>query len=1305
MKRIFTLIAAIVGLSACNNPIDNPDPINPITPDKDWITFSPSANLSPVIAAEGGSVEVSFSAYGNWQLAANQQRVAEWLTVSPSSGSKGDNTITITADANGTYDERNATVKLTCGTETKSIVVTQKQKDAITVSKSKFEISAMGETISVEVKSNIEYSYKIEDDAKSWVAEIGTKAMAAKTLSFRISENEDNAKREGTITFSSGDIKETIKIYQEGAKPTIVLTKSEYAVAAGGETIKVEVKSNVDVSYSIASGIDWIKESATKAMSTSTFYFQIAANSSYESRTAEIFFKNEANGLSEKVIITQVPKNALVIAKNSYNIDNKGGNIEIEVSHNVDFDIDIADSWVSQISTKSYTTDKLVFTVAENTTTDNRETKITFTSKDKTISQDVIIYQSQSNALILSEKEKAISADGGTFTIEINHNIDFDVVIPEIDWITSVETKAISTSTKSFSVFKNETYDARSAEIIFKSKDGSLSDKVIVTQMQKGAIIVAKDLYEFDRSGGELTVEVNHSVEFDVEISDGWISEVSTKAMSTTAMIFSIANNDSGKKREGHITFKSKDESISQCITVKQGIITTIVTSKKNLIFYPEGGSEKIEINPLVKFTYDIDEGSGPNWIQSSSIQEPTINLKIGTNDSSDERLGYVYVTDIESGKVDTVKIVQRAFDVYIIEDEYSCSYKGGSLTIDFQTNVPYSVELKDSPDWISIVSTKALSPSVISFNCNKNTSTSSRIAIVQFFNSYGECTKEIAIRQYSSHYEGDYIVDSEEDALFLNQCAFTAIDGDLTIKDIPSAASMNNIIEEISGSLYLYCQYPKGMSNFDGLYGLKHVVGDVIIKGDTWKLMSTEGLNNLNKIDGSLNIHGQYDKNAFKGLIGLTSIGRNLTISASSSYRITVPFTGLNNLLSVGGDISISNADDLTGLELTKVNNLTLSNVNSFTGLSRLHEISGNLEITGDSTADSFAGFDNLEIIGGNFYISAGPAKGNVFSNISSFSGFSKLRQIGGNFEIYSYVYTDGSAFPNLTSLDGFESLTKVNGNFLLHSRMQERNKDNGGTGEIYIFPKLLEINIPTLQEIGGNLEITNTTMAAQYRGGGKYCYGIDYKNVTFNNLKKIGGNFVCSDIAEDSYWSGNNAYKLCKAPPKLESLAGLSANMAFSSINDGFLSLTEIDNLTLTKENCLGFPAIETIKKGLEITLFDDPGEEFKMDKLKIIGGDLSIYLSRYNHYELSIMQSLETIGGSFNLELSTMQDQFVNRITGFTNLSSVKSISVSNFTKVDDFRVFVNAVKNGSSWICSGCAFNPTQTQMRNGIYKED
>ena len=1302
-KKVISFLIALTAIAtSCSKPLADSNSVTPITPDGDWITFPSSENLSPVIAAEGGSVTISFSAYGNWQLAKNQQRVTEWLEVTPSSGNKGENKIKITADANNTYDERNATVNLMCGTETKSIIVTQKQKDAITVSKSKFEVPALGETILVEIKANIEYSYKIEDDAKSWVTEIGTKAMTAKTLSFKVAENEENGKREGTITFTNGNIKETIKIYQEGAKPTIVLTQSEYAIAARGETIKVEVKSNVNVSYSIATGDDWIKETATKAMSTSTFYFQIAANESYESRTAEIVFKNDSNGLSEKVTITQVQKNALVVAKSSYSIDNKGGNIEIEVSYNVDFDIDITDSWVSQTSTKSYTTDKLVFTVAENITTDNRETKITFTSKDKAISQEVKIYQSQSNALILSEKEKAIPADGGAFSIEINHNVDFDVVMPNVDWITSVETKAMSTSTKTFSVSTNEAYDARTAEITFICKDGSLSDKVTVTQMQKGAIIVAKDEYEFDRSGGELTVVVHHSVEFDVEISDGWISEFSTKALSATTKTFYIAKNDSGKEREGSITFKSKDGAVSQRITIKQGIIVTIVTSGKNLLFNPEGGSDKIDINPSVEFKYDIDEGEATNWIQSSSIQGQAISINISANESYDERIGYVYVTDVESEKVDTVRIVQKASDTYVIEDEYTCSHKEGTLTINFQTNANYTVELKGSPNWIAIVTTKALAPSTVTFSYRKNCLSSGRAAVARFINSYGECTKEITISQYGTHYEGNFVVDSEEDALFLDKFDFTAIDGDLTIKDINSAASMNNKIEEINGSLYLYCQYPEGLSNFDGLYGLKHVTGDVTIKGEMWKKMSMEGLNSLNKIDGSLSIVGDYDKNAFKGLSGLTAIGANLTISSPSSlFRISDPL-GLNNLTNVGGDISISYADDLTGWALTKVNNLKLSYVNSFTGLSSLREITGDLEITDNSEADSFEGFNNLEKIGGNFYISADAEGGDAFPNITSFSGFSKLQQIGGDFELYAHVFRYGSTFPKLASLDGFMALTTIGGDFYFHSTMQETNTEVNGIGVIYICPELSEINIPSLIEIGGDLRIENETLETQYRNRGKYCYGIDYANLTFENLTNIGGSLICQDICNNLSWTGMNRYKLCKAPKQLQYLSGLSAEMKFTSAADGFLSLKEINKLSLTEESCLGFSAIETVRNGLRI---EEPNESFDMAKLKSVGGDLYIHLSEYNHDDLSIMKSLEMVGGEITLSAYKYAEQTVTQITGFSNLSSSKSITVSDFTKVNNFSVFVKAVQNGSSWVCSGCAFNPTQTQMRNGISKEE
>jgi hypothetical protein len=112
-------------------------------------------------------------------------------------------------------------------------------------------------------------------------------------------------KREGTITVFSDGLSETITIYQAGEEPTIVLTQNKYDVSGDGETIKVEINSNVDFQVTIPSDVDWIKETWTRAISTHTKYFKIATNSPNQSRSAEILFTNTEYSLSEKIIINQ----------------------------------------------------------------------------------------------------------------------------------------------------------------------------------------------------------------------------------------------------------------------------------------------------------------------------------------------------------------------------------------------------------------------------------------------------------------------------------------------------------------------------------------------------------------------------------------------------------------------------------------------------------------------------------------------------------------------------------------------------------------------------------------------------------------------------------------------------------------------------------------------------------------------------------------------------------------------------------------------------------------------------------------
>jgi flagellar motor protein MotB len=185
-------------------------------------------------------------------------RADAWCSINPTSGEAGDAKITVTTKANDTPDDRTASIIIKAGTASKTIAVSQKQKNALTVTASKFEIGAEGGEVAIEVKANIDFEYAIEESAKEWITYQTTRAMKTSTLVFKVAKNDDLEKREGKIAIKSDEFNEVITIYQAGAEPTIVISKNEYIVSSDSETIAVDVTSNVDVAVEIPSDVDWI---------------------------------------------------------------------------------------------------------------------------------------------------------------------------------------------------------------------------------------------------------------------------------------------------------------------------------------------------------------------------------------------------------------------------------------------------------------------------------------------------------------------------------------------------------------------------------------------------------------------------------------------------------------------------------------------------------------------------------------------------------------------------------------------------------------------------------------------------------------------------------------------------------------------------------------------------------------------------------------------------------------------------------------------------------------------------------------
>ena len=174
-----------------------------------------SGESSVVLSDEGDSYQVPFTATLDWTASSD----AEFLTVEPVSGQAGENAITLRVEKNPSYEERTATVTLTCGEDVKTISVAQKKSGAILLTESTISVEAVGGKVTVVAKATSNVTYKIDDACAEWVKAPSKSGLTEYSFDFVVLANESEYPRTGQIVFTNetGN-KETITIRQAGVE-------------------------------------------------------------------------------------------------------------------------------------------------------------------------------------------------------------------------------------------------------------------------------------------------------------------------------------------------------------------------------------------------------------------------------------------------------------------------------------------------------------------------------------------------------------------------------------------------------------------------------------------------------------------------------------------------------------------------------------------------------------------------------------------------------------------------------------------------------------------------------------------------------------------------------------------------------------------------------------------------------------------------------------------------------------------------------------------------------------------------------
>ncbi len=364
MKKILYIFISICLFIGCS--LDEPD-IPKIV--EDSIVLNTNDKL--ILGQKSCSVEIKFTSSGKWNAAVASGATA-WCNVDNSHGTSGANTIIATVSENTSYDERNASITITSGTTKQIITITQKQKDALIVTSNKVELNAGGGNFSIEAQANVKIDYEIDEKAKSWLRDNVSRSLSTTTFSFTADANESLERREGSI-YIKGDngLTETVKVYQEGEEPCLVLTCNDsLIVGSEGSILKVELRSNIEYEM-VMPNVDWIKEANTRAVSTYTHYLEIAPNVNYESREAILVVKSKDCSISDSLNIIQSQKDAIVIARTIYNVTSDENVLDLRVNTNVNFETEISVDWISKCdnnTTRSLSENRLLLKIEKNPT-------------------------------------------------------------------------------------------------------------------------------------------------------------------------------------------------------------------------------------------------------------------------------------------------------------------------------------------------------------------------------------------------------------------------------------------------------------------------------------------------------------------------------------------------------------------------------------------------------------------------------------------------------------------------------------------------------------------------------------------------------------------------------------------------------------------------------------------------------------------------------------------------------------------------------------------------------------------------
>lgn len=409
----------------------------------------------------------------------------------------------------------------------------------------------------------------------------------------------------------------------------------------------------------VSSNEDWCSVSSSSELLGDTYKYHIeleyTSNDSFEQRVCGVSVI--ALNSSVTINVLQDPVYGIAAEEDELIVSCEEQDIQVKVLGNLPFVVLSDDcSWISCNETGSAPT-LLTLHIQGNNGVEDRSGSIRLYNPERSFTETINVVQRQKDAIVLSKTEYSIGCDGEVISLEVGHNVAFNVSI-NVDWISEISTKSFSNEIVSFSVQSNPTYEKRVGQISFSSMDATIIQNVTVVQNQKDVLALDTTEISCGHEGGQIEIGLLTNVPVLIKDLPEWIHATLSENNSLIRII--IEKNESVlEAREAFVCCYNDESGLSSTLHITQDKRPFISSSDDSFYFGYHPRSIQIEIWHNIEYEVTIDVP----WIVLSNDSHDGYNsylvFDVKENTTPTIREGVITISNSEFNQQIPIKVAQ----------------------------------------------------------------------------------------------------------------------------------------------------------------------------------------------------------------------------------------------------------------------------------------------------------------------------------------------------------------------------------------------------------------------------------------------------------------------------------------------------------------------------------------------------------------------------------------------------------------------------------------------------------------------